>query len=408
MTPFMESFKSEEQYGRPLTLMGLPLEIREMIWEEALPRRVISADHNESTFLPGPPSIAQVCRESRAFAIRSGSPRTFDHVDGSPRGTWFDASRDVVLGNHGPCSCPPSPVPQGRPEPRCRCFWSSLRSITLQSNWLDSRPLERFTFKDRLDNEPRRPLRPLSSIMLTALGWRHKTHKYSKLQKINIFPAQDCLRDFYPKNSFPYWPREVLDLLFENNTIRLVDLRDAHEVAGVVSTLSAHYWSEPCGRFIQRAHEAVVDKRWNRWEETVHDLKHEWLTSSYYRGRADDVLARVLVNHRYEDWDVNDPWIKEALAKMPEICPVYPLINYDEKDWRSGTREDEGGRRQKVERMVVRDGEAWTWAAPEVHTEDDGNQEQRESDQGSDTDVPPQPEVIQTRVEHRHRIKRQL
>lgn len=99
---------------------NLPIEIRLMIWDLALPRRMVcfkeSFDvdplqnlsvHYELVSQVLPPSVAQVCRESRAVACQYGklsSTRNVKRQPGSihtekmpPSWAWFDPSRDSIF-----------------------------------------------------------------------------------------------------------------------------------------------------------------------------------------------------------------------------------------------------------------------------------------------------------------------
>ncbi|KAH8677357.1 hypothetical protein BX600DRAFT_430706 [Xylariales sp. PMI_506] len=118
-----------EDHAFPL-FSHLPAELRLAIWELALPRRVFelreftvqfnsrcNSEHialceiEPAVSLP-PPSLAKVCQESRAVALRFGSARTImasfpsrrmihPKTDGIRRPgdslrTWFDSSRDML------------------------------------------------------------------------------------------------------------------------------------------------------------------------------------------------------------------------------------------------------------------------------------------------------------------------
>ncbi|KAI0884787.1 uncharacterized protein GGS22DRAFT_164343 [Annulohypoxylon maeteangense] len=94
----------------------LPAEVRFMIWDLALPRRMVGLkesfgndteefDNPRYEFISKlpPPSVAQVCRESRAIACQSGR---LVSIRNSPvylpsclrvQWTWFDSSRDSLF-----------------------------------------------------------------------------------------------------------------------------------------------------------------------------------------------------------------------------------------------------------------------------------------------------------------------
>ncbi|KAI2783087.1 hypothetical protein F4815DRAFT_459807 [Daldinia loculata] len=99
----------------------LPLEIRAMIWDLAIPNRILGLrgeflynvddDYSVYHFEPGlsPPSVAHVCKEARSIACRSGrlvsirNSRECPYIDSMyeedisrPAWSWYDPSRDSL------------------------------------------------------------------------------------------------------------------------------------------------------------------------------------------------------------------------------------------------------------------------------------------------------------------------
>ncbi|KAI0194874.1 hypothetical protein EV127DRAFT_478171 [Xylaria flabelliformis] len=93
----------------------LPPEIRNMIWELAIPARVLNISHRYKNILPGhltfgpwypAPPVAHVCYESRQLAQRTGSINNFVKTEIHPEGaglksprhstSWFDSHRDTL------------------------------------------------------------------------------------------------------------------------------------------------------------------------------------------------------------------------------------------------------------------------------------------------------------------------
>lgn len=73
----------------------LPAEIRCFIWDYAIPRRFVMKSDN-GNILQRPPDVAHVCREARSVATRHGRMWKTLYL-GTPRWTWFQADRDVVI-----------------------------------------------------------------------------------------------------------------------------------------------------------------------------------------------------------------------------------------------------------------------------------------------------------------------
>lgn len=92
---------------RFLPFTRLPPEIRIMIWDLAIPKGQLRLqmkcychpDDRIISFPPSllPPAVAQVCRESRAVACRSGIIVSFECPNCSEElKSWYDSGRDKV------------------------------------------------------------------------------------------------------------------------------------------------------------------------------------------------------------------------------------------------------------------------------------------------------------------------
>lgn len=115
----------------------LPFELREMVWEECIPSRLVfhnlePSDHYDMDILRGqrrPPIISQVCHEARKVALRHGSRVTLGkwliNWEGGNRirprrcrsdeKAWFDTRRDTLLmyGGRADLSAPWLSVSEG-------------------------------------------------------------------------------------------------------------------------------------------------------------------------------------------------------------------------------------------------------------------------------------------------------
>ncbi|CAK7266380.1 hypothetical protein SEPCBS57363_002058 [Sporothrix epigloea] len=100
------------------TFLDLPAEIRNQIWTEALPRRIISVHPQgmkDSSRMPQ--TLANICCESRAVVKRNG--RWIMGAECAP--IWFDPKRDIILLNSpfiNDCSALARQITLTDPSPR--------------------------------------------------------------------------------------------------------------------------------------------------------------------------------------------------------------------------------------------------------------------------------------------------
>ncbi|KAI0436052.1 hypothetical protein F4803DRAFT_252984 [Xylaria telfairii] len=116
----------------------LPIEIRRLIWAEALPRgriQLFARGVPWEDWRLGPPSIARVCRESREVAQDLAVVRGFPTADDKHNETWFIGRRDVLELASG------YPYPLSNPEP----FFAAAEALAINAGDFggDIRPVVR-------------------------------------------------------------------------------------------------------------------------------------------------------------------------------------------------------------------------------------------------------------------------
>ncbi|KAI2617364.1 hypothetical protein GGR54DRAFT_204164 [Hypoxylon sp. NC1633] len=289
----------------------LPFEIRVMIWELAIPRRVLSLDKNCQPFVLqnrssdrvcgyrsglGPPSVASVCQESRAVACRSG--------------------RNIPIHNS---RLLPRPIPPGLPSHYYR-VWS----------WFDpSRDSLRIDAGFTISSFDEAVSEITACTRHVTVGSRADSapccHLFSRLNPL-IFPHLKAV-DFvagqqYDGSGFP----------FEDNRSSVVDLDDETAKGDLVhrAKMNKFYGST-------KGLEEFLDRSWNElwacengwrpssprfeWHSFQQHLKDAWVAAQYRwyplgGGSKEVELVRVLGETR--------PGLSEACVDM--ILQSFPVI----------------------------------------------------------------------------------
>ncbi|RYP16485.1 hypothetical protein DL767_010175 [Monosporascus sp. MG133] len=315
----------------------LPAEIRMLIWEATLPRRYIFYNaYSGRVSSIRPPAIAQVCRESRALALKNGSPHFFQSIHHVGL-TWYDPSRDSVFWGFWN---PPQPKPSGYKEP---CPHPSLVHA-MTSVMLDFWDLDREFENDQVDAK-----QLARSLSHGCMGWQN-------IRVLNLV--------FYDKHipSQRHWKPKIIDAIFGIDMIRCVDLRDEKEVEFISQILYSHQGSIGDGSELVGAHADVRSVYKAReqpasqheeplsnltyWDVLMRDFKYQWLIDCYEHDHETDSSAVRL--YHGQPIDEANFWVKKTMARMPEIRPVFLF----EKE------RTEVPRRGRV-RMVSWNGQAW-------------------------------------------------
>ncbi|KAH8891282.1 hypothetical protein GQ53DRAFT_806669 [Thozetella sp. PMI_491] len=342
----------------------LPPEVRAKIWRMALPTRVVEM---RSTFLaPGrsaavprgppcpiattnrlpPPIIAHVCAEAREVALRDGGFRITKIVvpqltnpwarvtgPGPPPGatgaltpntvqsawTWFSPRRDWVK---IPSPGPPGP-PGARPTGSVEDLLSLAHNVLIKPAATQpetTRVLERLVLGQCSS------MRTLGIVLGSWLVLR---------QRSMILETQ----------------------LFGDDIMRMVDLRDAEEIARIApivradaETMGPHtdegrqlmeraeQWEEHLqyvkqGRALESS--LVASLQWNDAKEQ--NIKVCWLLLKYRKSPVTFQLPRIIDDVTMEVTDEDHPWIQAEMAAMPEFRTMF-LFLFDHVEGRDCRR----------------------------------------------------------------------
>ncbi len=267
--------------------MRLPPELRDIIWNLALPRRLITPRAVGGVYAPAAPALAQACRESRAVALRHGSPRSFDH--GRKRGStaWYDPWRDVVLW------AGTMPSHSGREHPVCGSIWANVASVAVDTRY--ACPAWRWA------------------------GTVFNEDSVATLRRVSILGSAGY-------HAGGRWDPGTDQAVFGNASVALVDLRDAREVTRIRGILYGGRGSRGCGQALTIAAARAGNKnQW--WVDTVAAVKLEWLKANYTAETLHEPgsggPAPVKVSS--QGWDDDNEWIKATLGKLPEIRHAFMI-----------------------------------------------------------------------------------
>ena len=274
-----------------------PPEIRDMIWEAALPPpRWVRYQYKLLTTLPAP-NVAHVCKESRIIALKQGSRHAFQFPGDWKRFTWFCPSQDTLCvgiehidelhtheGNQDSHSSPLFPVVEhvafayarpvnGYPDESC-------------DHWADL------------------------AFLQTYLS--HVLNHMRNVKVVNLSLAY-CYLEYI-------WKHKTARTILGSGNDRIVDLTDEKEVEDVSKVFSSSEATESLAGHLLRSQKAVQgvseeDKNkldptrsWGRYMELVKRNWHQGRRSGY------DKSTNI---------DGENDWVKSLPAELPQIRPVF-------------------------------------------------------------------------------------
>ncbi|KAI1102255.1 hypothetical protein F4804DRAFT_313742 [Jackrogersella minutella] len=314
----------------------LPLELRFMIWEFAIPRRGISLIdewERDPTQLPKP-AIAVVCKEAQQ-AVERRRRRPIPSIGG-----WFDRKMDICIWEYH------VEVMRWKIEwfERQVPFFKQLHSLTLvesrSADWLwnagpygddggDDNLFKRYDKKKDSHN-----FHPIEYVFNWILEGD------CKIRTINIFNHLNPTSHSF-KDSFILEESGRLPSLFGNDDIILVDHTDSEEVYRVADILETQWKADVCSEKLTWFHDSTPEEyQPYHWNSLMARYKVVWLTLLQKRGEVKGLpsttpaIVGVDTNKKTMvlNWNEDDPIIKRCLKKMPEIHFVF-VIMADDRIW---------------------------------------------------------------------------
>lgn len=284
MSFFLERSNKYPQPPRMPHFKCLPLEIREMIWELAVPIRLLGFEgvtqKKDVASALSVPTVAHVCRESRNVVMSRKSLTALSgrstHLDGqghlwrlryskSALWTWFTPCKDALFIN--PCKFQSS-RPFG-PLPKNHLIVQAAEHIVIE----DYSVWDQFFEERDLDDENIVVLKRLSNwvpdVVLDPENTGSTRHPICNLRTVDFAMSRVTKID---RN----YPPNFVRRLFSEDHVRIVDLRDECTVRGIDHMLS-HELSQ------------VMDKNTPMFDFPT-DLEQSFNT---YRAAAGNIFSHV-------------------------------------------------------------------------------------------------------------------
>ncbi len=269
----------------------LPAEIRDLIWEMAIPRRKLRLFHHDERRLPSgrpaplcglpPPAISQVCRESRSVALRRAGMfhLCYPLVRPSPSSywTWFDSSHDILELSRW-CRPASYSAPIGLMEILRRAETILVHIKHIRPSWVTA------MFQDL---QVRQTLRTIN-VQRTYPEAVHKIR----------------------------WIPHRAAKLFANDSVVMVYPGSIRQIRRLVSANPGYfsrtfdYWLN-----LRKLKEKKLKKgRTFAWAKETFMMA--WLSQGDAKLEADCLGDNGLINQAI-------PWIQDSLLRMPRMRPVY-------------------------------------------------------------------------------------
>lgn len=333
----------------------LPTELRTEIWILAIPRRLITPCTKSNTSAPKPPAISQVCHESRAIALHRGQPCTIDKYENFPSSCWVTWSHDIVLfaGDKTPRLTDDHPILD-------TMLWSHVSSIVIQDVWTAC-------------NVPRKRKSIRLGIWLAA--------RFPQIKEVMIWP-QNAKGTLWYDNRYDLHSM-IDDEVFGGDSVRLIDLQNSNDVKSIAASLSSDAGGLPIVSAIHWAHRLFHDTESGEetcnWRSLIQMCEFEWVTERY-RVTRDYIYeckrAKIKIAERHDmpitvptagNFDRNNNWIRDTLAEMPKLRPVFLLarddgsVHFDSRHFQQVRKSDSRLRSNKTKPMGVFNNEFKLW-----------------------------------------------
>ncbi|KAJ3554272.1 hypothetical protein NPX13_g10657 [Xylaria arbuscula] len=262
----------------------LPIEIRRLIWANALPRgrvQLFAKSVPWEDWRLHPPLIAHVCHESRELARDLSVVRGFPTAQDKHNETWFIGSKDILELASG------YPYPLSNPEP----FFAAAEALAINAG--DFRGDIRYVVRDLIG------------------GTRFHSVKVVYLVAEQVSTA--------------YWPRFRPDLTDKDKGKgTILDLCDTSDLKSIEAYKAWARFQEMSPVFPRREEVEMV-LRASLDELIVEELNaYRQFTTSESRETA----ALWDVSQPHQPLPRDDPWIQQQWKRLPDFRPALLVLGW--------------------------------------------------------------------------------
>ncbi|KAG6358366.1 hypothetical protein INS49_014250 [Diaporthe citri] len=341
MSLCLERSDNSPQRSRMPHFKRLPLEVREMIWELAMPSRLLGFEGvTREQGVPSAlsvPAVAQVCRESRRVVMSRKSlvalsgrsthlegPSQLWRLDYTESGlwTWFTPRKDALLIN------PRNFTPYERSQ-RNHLIVQSAEHIVIEDCSLWYR-----LFENCIDDDDFVTLKRLST-------WVHQLVPEPELIHSSGDAAYNLRTVDFAMSTVTKvdrsYPPNFVRRLFAEDEVRIVDLRDEEAVRGIGSMLE-HEVSQVMDSNLPLEFPTELQHSYNSFRAAAGDVfLHvrasllSALAGCYHYSSSlggPKPLATLPSPFRGDELDMEVAWVKE-LAKRIIVRPVHVFVRDD-------------------------------------------------------------------------------
>lgn len=349
MSMLLECSNTTKPSWRMPQFKRLPLEIREVVWELAIPRRLLRFEGVEQeSNVPSAlsvPTIAHVCRESRRVVTSRKSITALtgrsDHLDGpsqmwrltfSPYWTWFTPHKDTLMINSENFK----PYEQYIRNHR---IVQAAEHIVVEHSW----PWSRFYDSAHIEDDNSQTLKRLSTWVRRVVP--EPDYTGSTRDPVYNLRTIDFAMTPVARIDRSY-PPNFVRRLFAEDRVRIVDLRDKDTVRGVNKMLQHELslFMDP-NTMPGADTPTVLDTASEIFQDMAEDLfphmRSELLSAladEYYRASwvcGHESGATLPSPYHYGKLDMEVTWVKE-LTKCISVRPVHVFVRDEgitDPDW---------------------------------------------------------------------------
>jgi hypothetical protein len=158
---------------------------------------------------------------------------------------------------------------------------------------------------------------------------------WSNVKRIYIRPAEERFTNYDPSTLYTEFDGDVIKQLLGDDWYRVVDLRDAAEVERVADVLYGGEISGNVADTLRLMHETLRDLKLDEesertWWHSVQGLaQRDWLRANFAVEGQPAIGYDAKNWAPFQKWDLQNPWIRDTLKRMPQLVPAFILVKSD-------------------------------------------------------------------------------